>query len=431
MGIAKKIFKNSLFSGSAIYLASNIISAAVPFALLPILTRYLEPGEYGEIAIFLTVLTALPAFVGLNAAGAANRKHFDADFPESQKQYYIAACFQILLASATLVAVVMFVAGGYIAELIGLKKSWLMWAVFVSASLVAVNIRLGQWQVRKQATKFGLFQISQSALNVGMSLLLVIALQQGAAGRISAQIQVAALFALLSVLFLFRDNLLKPFSYRPEYIRDALRFGVPLIPHAFGGFLLIAFDRLIVSNMLGVDDVGIYMVAVQLAGAVAIIFDAINKAYVPWLYQKLSENDDTEKHRIVSYTYFGYVVILLAAGVTFLIGPTLVRVVAGPKYHAAGDVLGWLVLGQGFGGMYLTVTNYIFYARKTGMLSLATIASGVLHVLLVFFFLTQFGLVGCGIAFSVSTGIRFLLTWWVAQRSHPMPWLHFASFRTR
>ena len=73
--------------------------------------------------------------------------------------------------------------------------------------------------------------------------------------------------------------------------------------------------------MLGIDSTGIYMVAVQLSGAMAIIFDAINKAYVPWLYKTLGENDETEKRRIVSYTFVGYAVILLAAAVTFLASP--------------------------------------------------------------------------------------------------------------
>ena len=44
---------------------------------------------------------------------------------------------------------------------------------------------------------------------------------------------------------------------RPQWINPLatplVRFGVPLIPHALGGFLLIAFDRLIVSSMLGID----------------------------------------------------------------------------------------------------------------------------------------------------------------------------------
>lgn len=62
---------------STIYLASNIINALVPFLLLPILTRYLTPDEYGQIAMFQTLITALAALTGLNAVGAANRKFYE------------------------------------------------------------------------------------------------------------------------------------------------------------------------------------------------------------------------------------------------------------------------------------------------------------------------------------------------------------------
>jgi hypothetical protein len=42
-------------------------------------------------------------------------------------------------------------------------------------------------------------------------------------------------------------------------------------------FLLDTARRLVINAELGLAEVGIYMVAVQLAGALALIFDAINK----------------------------------------------------------------------------------------------------------------------------------------------------------
>ena len=43
-----------LLRNSTIYLTSNILNALVPFLLLPVLTRYLTPDEYGQIAMFQT-----------------------------------------------------------------------------------------------------------------------------------------------------------------------------------------------------------------------------------------------------------------------------------------------------------------------------------------------------------------------------------------
>lgn len=80
-----------------------------------------------------------------------------------------------------------------------------------------------------------------------------------------------------------------------------------------------------INTKLGLADTGVYMVAVQLAGALALIFDAISKAYVPWLFERLNRNDPEEKRQIVRYTYVWLVLILFGAALAFIIGPWLYR----------------------------------------------------------------------------------------------------------
>src|SRR5690606_41322800 len=75
--------------------------------------------------------------------------------------------------------------------------------------------------------------------------------------------------------------------------------------------------------------------------------------------------------------------------------------------------------------MYLMVTNYIFYSRRTGLLSAATITSGLINLLLLVLLIKLLGLSGAAISFTIAMGVRFLLTWWVAQKRHPMPWFDF------
>jgi O-antigen/teichoic acid export membrane protein len=81
-------------------------------------------------------------------------------------------------------------------------------------------------------------------------------------------------------------------------------------------------------------------------------------------------------------------------------------------------------LGQAFSGMYLMVTNYIFYSKKTGLLSLVTISSGLLNVVFLVVLIKLLGITGAAMAFTLAMALRFLLTWWVAQKRHPMPWFN-------
>jgi len=81
----------------------------------------------------------------------------------------------------------------------------------------------------------------------------------------------------------------------------------------------------------------------------------------------------------VCLTYAYFAAALLMAGIMFLFGPLIVRLLAGPRYAEAGTVIGWIALGHAFGGMYLMVTNYVFYSKRTGLLSLSTISAGIIN----------------------------------------------------
>lgn len=419
--------KNSFIGGAGIYLFSNILNAVIPFILLPILTRYLTPAEYGEVAMFQTLVGALGAFVGVTFVGAAGRKYYDADIERAELAEFIGSCIQLVFIFTIIISIVFITFKNQLSDWTGLQPEYVLWAVLVASCGVIIQIRLSQWQVRKKAIKYGALQISQSLLNMLLSLLLVVVLLQGAAGRIDAQVIVSLVFVVLAFFLLKKEGLLKIFTWQKKHLAEALRFGIPLMPHIAGGFLLSSVDRFVINQEIGLAEAGIYMVAVQLTAAIGIVFDAINKAYVPWLFEKLKADQLKEKQKIVKLTYVWFLVIIAGVALAFLIGPPLVVLIAGDQYAQAGEVVGWLALGQGFQGMYLMVTNYIFFSKRTGMLSVASIGSGILNLVLLIVFVRILGLEGAAIAFAISMGMRFLLTWWIAQQRHPMPWFSLSS----
>lgn len=414
----------SLAKSSLVYLLSNITNAAIPFLLLPILTRMLSPMEYGKIAMFQTLVAGLVAFVGLNAVGAANRQFYDHNNTSQELSQYNGSCLQILLGSSILLLIFCTLFSDFLVEFLSIPSSWIYSALLFSSLSFVMNLRLGQWQVRGEAFKFGVLQISNSLFNMGLSLLLVVALHNGAQGRVDAQVIAAGLSAVAAIYLLIKDKLVSLYCWRLDYLKQALQFGVPLIPHVFGFFLLSAVDRFVINQRLGLGQAGIYMVAVQLSMALNIVFDAINKAYVPWLFEILKRNKMAEKQRVVKYTYLYFMLLLLIAPIPFLIGPWAIVMIAGEEFRPAGEVIGWLCLGQIFGGMYLMVTNYIFYAKKTGVLSVITISSGLLNVLLMIVMVNKYGLIGAALAFVMAKLVQFAVTWWLSYSVLDMPWLN-------
>lgn len=422
--MSTRLIRSGFLSASAVYLFSNILAAAIPFALLPILTRYLTPAEYGQVAIFQTLLAGLGAVIGIGAHGAAGVKYYDEHLSAAEFKYFIGNCFVVLGVSALLTLAVAVVFRSLLSDWLALDSRWLLLSVVVSSAAFIVAMRMGQWQVRKQAKYYGMFQVTQSLFNMLLSLLLVVYFAQGAAGRIVALSAMPFVAAVVALVLLYKDGLLG-FAWRPGYVREIVAFGVPLIPHTLGFFLLSSADRFLINAQLGLAQVGIYMVAVQLVAAMGLVFDAINNAYVPWLFERLKRNQLDEKKQIVRWTYAYCLALLGVVLVAFAIGPTILIVIAGEKYRPAAAVIGWLALGQAFHGMYLMVTNYIFYSKRTGLLSLSTITAGLINVGLLMILLASLGLQGAAIAYAISMGIKFLLTWYIAQMRHAMPWFDF------
>jgi O-antigen/teichoic acid export membrane protein len=413
----------SLMMASATYLLSNVLTAAIPFALLPILTRYLQPSEYGQVAMFQAMLSGLIAVVGLNAHAAADRKFFDNGLSALDLKQFIGSCLQLLFASGLLMLWITYSLREYLTDWLGLGAKWQLWAVFVATGTLVVQLRLGQWQVASRPRPYAALQVLSGTLNVLFALALVVVLPYGAEGRIASQIAATGLVMLLALILLARDGLLALFVWRPAYVREALEFGVPLIPHTFGIFMVASLDRVVITSHLGLATAGIYMVAVQLASALSLVFDAVNKAYVPWLYERLRRNDIGEKRQIVRYTYGWFLAILAGAASVFVISADVIRLLAGDKYQTAADFIGWLALGHAFGGMYLMVTNYIFYSKRTGLLSLVTLAAAGVNIILLIILIPLWGAKGAAMAFACAMFVRFLLTWLVASQKCPMPWL--------
>lgn len=418
-----KLKGKSLLSGAAMYLFANVVNAAVPFLLLPILTRYLDPAEYGKVAMFQTLVAALAALVGLNVQGAASRKFFDEDAQGEGLRLFIGSCFQVLLLSSMAVLAVVAVFHDLLSSWLGIPAEWLYLSIGVSVASFIVNMRLGQWQVRRQAKAYGVLQVTQSLAIMLMSIGFVVVLSAGAEGRVWAQLLAVFCASLIACGLLYKDRLVHFLSWRPDYIKEALAFGVPLIPHVVGAFLLFSVDRFVINSEFGLEAAGLYMVAVQISLVLGVLFDSVNKAYVPWLFERLSRGDESGSHQLIKYSYFYFFLLLSLALLAFWLGPVVVRLFAGEQYAMAGALIGWLALGQSFKGMYFTVTGYIFYQKKTSILSLITIVSGGINFAGLLVGVSLFGLEGAAIAFAVAMACQFILSWMFAAKVHPMPWL--------
>jgi O-antigen/teichoic acid export membrane protein len=412
--------KHGLLRSAAIYTVANVINVSIPFMLLPILTRVLSPSDYGTVAMFGVAVSVLGIFTGLSVQGVIGIRYFERDKVDMPR--FIASCLAILVASTAAVLFVATVFHQWLEEFTKLPREWLIIGVLVSAAQIVIQIRLILWQSARQPWKYAALQIGQSALNAGLSLWLVLGFGMAWQGRLIGNSVAVLTFSLLAFWGLWNAGWIK-FPASRAYVRDSLKFGVPLVPHLIGMMSISMADRFTITYFLGVSQTGIYMVGLQVGMVLELLASSFNAAFAPWLYGKLKNIDTQSKITIVRYTYLYFLIIIVIAITIAFMAPFLLSFMVGEKFRQAANIVIYVAIGSAFKGMYYMVTNYVFYKSKTNYLALNTFSCGMLSVLLSYFLVKNYGIAGAAIGFMTSQVLVFIGTWFIAQRVYPMPWI--------
>jgi O-antigen/teichoic acid export membrane protein len=303
----------------------------------------------------------------------------------------------------------------------GIPEHWLAVAVLMGAGQLLCSIGLAIWQVRGLPAIYGTFQIAVSLFNALLSLLLVIGWEMGWQGRVIGQVVAVATMGAVATAVLARAGWIR-FRYSREHARQALRYGVPLVFHALGATAVAMSDRTLIANLVSLDETGLYVVAAQITMVITFLADSCNRAYAPWLFEKLKEADPAVKRRIVVGTYWYFCGILLLAGLLIAAAPPLIGFIVGSKFAGAAQYILWLSLASAFGGMYYMVTLYIQFSGKTERLAAVTLTVGALNIPLCYALIQWNGGIGAAQATAVSQLLAFLATWAMATRVIEMDW---------
>lgn len=407
-------------SDAAIYALSNFAVAGVPFLLMPVLTRELTPDAYGIVAMFNVVVSLLAVCVGLNVHGAIIVKFYDrasVHLPD-----FVTTCLLILAASTVVFCIGVVVFSDVLFKVTSIDVQWLVIAALVAALQFVVQTLLSLLQATKRPMLYGAMRIGQAVADGAFSLALVVVLNLSWHGRLAGITMAWLISGGVAIYLMIRAEWLTK-TPSMACAKDALRYGLPLVPHSLGALLLGMADRFLVTNLLDVGSTGVYIVGVQIGMVLGIAADAFNRAFTPWLMETLQDANLAKKIRIVKCTYLYFVAIFLTALLGTAIAPHLMGVLIGSRYEAAGTIVGYMLIGNAFMGMYYMVTNYIFITRRTELLSGLTIVVGSAVTGLTWFLIKEHGIEGAAQAFMIGQAILFMGTWLIANYCYDMPWL--------
>lgn len=422
MNVIKNFLNSSLFRSAFIYGMASAVNSALPFLLLPILTRYLSPSDYGLVTIFTTLVTFYNVLVGLNVAGAAfNKFFFTKDHPDYNFSDYISNIIIILFSATAVTTLLTAVFLPQIINLTELSSQWIFTALFAAFFQQLILIKLSLFQAAQKPKSYGYLLCTQSLINIVLSITAVIGLSlywQGRVASITIAFFVVGIYSLISLIKEYKPSL----KFKKTFALEALKFGVPLVPHTLGAIFISLADRFIITKLTNVGEAGLYQAGVQISMAILFLADAFNKAYAPWLYSTLKKNSEELNKKVVKLTYLYFVLIIGISTVFAILPESLYTWILGEKFRNAKDYIAWSAYAYAFHGMYMMVCNYIFYSERTQYLAYITLPLGIFNIYLSYTLTQQIGAKAAAISMCISYFLMFIFTWILSARLIKMPW---------
>ncbi|TVR37153.1 MAG: hypothetical protein EA392_13440 [Cryomorphaceae bacterium] len=413
------IFRKQLFQNTLIFSGSSILNRAIPFLLAPIITRYLTPEDYGTVANFISLLGLLIVFAGVNTHGLLPVKYYQMD--REQFRILVGNLMFILVGTALLMLIAVYIVGDFIADQYEMPFRWVVTAVLCALAMFMNNVNLSLWQLEKKARWYATFTFSETLVNVGLSLYLIIALKMTWEGRLLGVAISLLLFGILSLLLIYLRGFVK-FRFHKLMFTEALAFGIPLIPHNLSGWLRTGVNFFIITSILGSGEAGLYNLGSQFALIVFFIGNGFNLAVAPLIYEKLSKINPAENLKLVRIHYLYFAGMILAAIAMSVFAPLIIWGIFPERYHDSTPFIPWLSFAFAMYAMYYSVVNFLFFYKKTLVLSVLTFTSGLINTGLCYWLVDSIGAIGAAQASLVSFLFMFVSVIWYTQKVHPLPW---------
>lgn len=412
----------SLLFNLVIYGMGDVAVQLTAFLLLYFFTRLLQPADYGILSLLLTVELVVKILSRFGIDASLMRLYYDCGSEEA-RQRLVSTIFFFLLATNGAMLLAGLAATPLLARvLFGGAEHELALALVLVNTVVAgfFFVPFYQLRIEKRAVEFSALTFTRASGTLMLRVVLVLGFHLGVLGFILADVLITAVF--VGVLFRRFSTLIRPVFSRP-LLRDALRFGLPRLPHGIAqqvigpgtdAALLRAFLR--TPNELA--QIGLYSLGASWGLSLKLILSAFEYAWAPFCFETMKQPDAKETFSRV--TTYGVAILVLAAAGLSAVSWDLVRLVMRPTYFRAAAVIPFIALGVTLQGVYTLTSVGLVITKHTEYYPVATgIAAGV-NVGANFLLIPRFGILGPAYANVLSYGILAAIAMLFSQRLYPV-----------
>lgn len=391
----------NFFKTSVVYFIGNVFTRMISFLLLPLYTNKIEPQDYGEYGLVMTILQLIIPLVYLSIWDGTFRSAFEIDVKE--KRHAIINNGTVVLVVSTIIFIILSLLFGKIFRIHNIEYIIPTGIMMAVQYFYSCNVR-----ALEDTRFFILSGCINSLIMISSNTILI--------GRFNRGIEVVYLSYIVGtvvqvIILEIKDKLISSFrvnDIKKEIIINCSKFSIPVAINVIILWFLLGFTQYIISSKLGTYYNGQFNVVNKFSAIVTLLINVIQFAWYEMAYDLSNDKEEATKYytRMLNYMvhalYFIYPFIIFAVKMIY---PFFI----GKKYQESLILLPALILGTIFSS-YSGFVGTIFMSYKTtSKLVVSIVVAGIFNVVMTYLTIDDYGIIGAVIIFCIANFLNVMI----------------------
>ena len=355
-------------------LICTFLQKGISFITTPIFTRLLTTAEYGAYSSFSSWQDILSVFITLNLSAGVYMQglvKFD-----KEADIFTSSLQGLTLTLSVVWTIVYLLFHDWWNALLELTTVQCLAMLVMIWCTAVFNFWVVEQRVKLNYVTLVVITLIASVAKPIVGVILVL----NAEDKVLARILGLALVDLVCYggLFFVQMRRGKVFCSK-KFWKYALAFNIPLIPHYLSQTVLNSADRIMIKEMVGSGEAGIYNLAYSVSRIMGIFSTALLSTLSPWIYQKIKSKKFGEISEVVYPCLIGIAFINIAL---IAFSPEVITFFAPKAYADAIWVIPPVAMSLYFTFAYNVFAAFEFYNKKTWRIAFASVVGALLNILL-------------------------------------------------
>ena len=414
---------SELFKKGGLSFLIRIGGQVMGFLLTLIIAHYFGAKGLGDYVLSIVVLRIFTLFSKLGVDTFSIR--FIASFAKQEKwksiQLFRNKIIRVLSISSLIFSLLMYYFSQDIANLVHAKVEHVRLNAFFVLPMAFFMLHYESLRGLKKIAEFSFFyRMAQATFSI-ISIFIITQFYVDGNVPVYAYLSSLAIVSLLAFIVFFNSyNKIKQISDEEQIeelkYSEILKVSIPLMFAQSVQFIMAWTDKLMLGNMMGSEEVGIYFTAFKLSMFASIALMAINSIASPKFAELYGKKDFDGLKKVAHQSSKMIFLATLPLVLVFFVFPEFLLGLFGEEFKVGVKAFVFLSFGKLISSLSGSVGNLLQMTGKQVIFMNALFFGAIVNVLLNFFLIPKFGINGAALASMISLSMWNIIMVYFVKR---------------